>query len=67
MSPVWWCSPRGRAGSLLLKREFLIAQTNPATFAKRAREIEKKRKAEEKREKRAQRKEAAARRSSPVP
>lgn len=40
--------------------ENIIANANPATFAKRAREVEKKRKADDKRAKRALRKQAKA-------
>jgi hypothetical protein len=40
--------------------ENVIANANPATFAKRAREVEKKRKADDKRAKRALRKQAKA-------
>ncbi len=56
--------PAGAAGSIGGRsaspyRESLIANANPATFAKRAREQEKKRKADDKRARRAVRKQAA--------
>ena len=55
---------RGRFS--LQTTESPIANANPATFAKRAREVEKKRKADDKRAKRVQRKQAAKSGSAPA-